>query len=156
LTVRIRDRTLLNALLLSSFCLIVASCGFVDFAGGSDGLTFVNRSDRSFAPIVFDRKDMELIDPRPWLTEEEFDERKIEPGSSAELHQTGGYEKGDDLAVILYAQCDCDRSVESSVLECPGEAPTASFFSVPATELVKRNFRVVVNDVPPPTCRVYD
>ena len=80
----IRDRTLLKAILLGSICLIAAGCQLIDFRGGSDDLTFVNRADRPFAPIILDAKELPLVDPRPWLTAEEFEERKIEAGSSAE------------------------------------------------------------------------
>ena len=86
----IRGRILLKAFLLGSLCMVAASCQLLESSESGYDLTFVNRADRPFAPIILDAKDLPLVDPRPWLTAEEFEERKIEVGSSAEVDEAGG------------------------------------------------------------------
>jgi hypothetical protein len=152
----IRGRILLKAFLLGSLCMVAASCQLLESSERGDNLTFVNRADRPFAPIILDAKDLPRVDPRPWLTAEEFEERKIEVGSSAEVDEAGGYEKGDNLAVFLYAPCECNSGVESSILTCPDKVPYAKVFTVPATELVPHQYRIGVHDVPAPACVTED
>jgi hypothetical protein len=152
----IRGRTLLKASLLGSLCIVAASCQLLEFSESGDELTFVNRADRPFAPIILDAKELPLFLPFPWLTAAEFQKREIEVASSAEVEETDGYEKGDNLAVFLYAPCECNSGVESSIMTCPDKVPYAKLITVPATELVQHNYRVIVNEVPAPACVTED
>ena len=145
--------------LFGSLCLVTAGCRFIDstVGGGEAVLTIENRAVRAFAPTVFDLALLPLIDPRPWLTDEEFEQWKVEPDSSVELDEAGGgYEIGDDLGLILYTRCECLPGPISAGRECREDATYAKLVSVQAEELRKRNYRVIVNDAPAMECRSGD
>jgi hypothetical protein len=103
-------------------------------------LTISNEADRPIAVIVFDAELMPLLDPRPFLTSDEFDERRIEVGASVQSDETWSYVHGNAAAVLLYTRCDAEART--------GPAPLVTIQSFSAEELKILDFKVTVAELP--------
>ncbi len=129
------------------FILVLSGCSNspVGLGGGlnTGELTFVNKADRPFAVLVFEREDYNLTNPAPAFSEAEFEARKIGVGSS-DGHE---YERGDDVIVLIYADCGCELSEQIAVIVGPNAKPIVMSFTLTADELERKDYRVTIDEL---------
>ena len=142
-----------KALSIVLLILFLSGCSdsLVGEEGGSelnDGeITFVNEADRPFAVVVFEREMSYRVDPVPAYSEEEFEERKIEVGSSNGPDDIPEYERGDDVFVLLYADCNCE--LDDQLIDFAGQnaKPYVETFTLTAEELEQQDYRVTIDEL---------
>jgi uncharacterized protein DUF2442 len=128
--------------------LLLSGCSYSPLGeAGEPEITFVNQTDRPFAVLVFEREDSHLIDPAPAFSEAEFEERKIEVGSSGGPREIGEYERGDDVVVWIYADCGCEINAQIVAIAGPNAKPMVKRFTLTGDELEQKDYRVTIAEL---------
>ncbi len=115
--------------------------------GPNGEITFVNKADRPFAVLVFEREVETRTSPTPAFSEAEFEERKIEVGSSGGSGVISAYERGDDVVVWIYADCGCELNPQIVAIVGPNAKGVVKRFTLTADELGQKDYRVTIDEL---------
>ena len=143
---------ILTFILAGLFCTLATGCeavGVENEDSSSGEVTFVNQTDRPVAIIAFEKEASHLIFPTPALEKDEFEERKIGVGAAGGPENISEYQQGDDLLVLVYAQCKGDSTVSEQVREKWGSevAPMADSFQLSAEQLDDQSYRIAIEEL---------
>lgn len=83
--------------------LVLNGCNVLDAGGPSDAIRITNRSNEAILPVIIELELSRLIDIYP-PSLDYFSENKLESGESVDLVDIDGYERGDDIQLIIWQE----------------------------------------------------
>jgi len=126
--------------------MISAGCELLPASTTSERITLTNKADRPLVGLALARDQMQFIHPIPAFRAAEFQKRRLRVGETKTLDQISGFEPGDDLVILIYAE---PKQPDPSVNERygPGAAVWIGELTVTASELKERDNRIVISEL---------